>query len=209
MSRLTSARKELLTSMMKEAIYEAAVGVLFQHGVEGMTMDRVAAAAGMGKGSLYNYFQGKQDLLQFVHAKAVAPIHKAVDELVDAHLPAITKLEAILRVVFEHLASHHVFHLLLKDDDARMLLEPTQRTNREIAIDHFVAVFRQGIGEGTFRPFDPTQLAQMFVGALRELWDRSLAASEHLQPEPLIQPLLGVFLDGIRLPPGPQATGEG
>ena len=58
MPKLSATRKELLTTMMKEAIFEAATSVLCAHGVSGMTMDRVAAAAGLAKGSLYNYFHG-------------------------------------------------------------------------------------------------------------------------------------------------------
>jgi AcrR family transcriptional regulator len=51
MVRLAERRKELLDSMMREAVYEGAVAVLTQFGLNGTTMDRVAAAAGIAKGS--------------------------------------------------------------------------------------------------------------------------------------------------------------
>ena len=47
MPKLTAIRKQALDDIMKEAIFEATVAVLGQHGVEGMTMDRVATAAGV------------------------------------------------------------------------------------------------------------------------------------------------------------------
>jgi AcrR family transcriptional regulator len=198
MPRLSSTRKELLTAMMKEAISEAAVSVLAEHGVDGMTMDRVAAAADVAKGSLYCYFNSKHDLLKLVHAKIVDPILKTADDLVRADLPPTRKLEAILRVVFDQLAKHHgVFNLLLKDDTARVVLEPRRRTNREIAVGQFAAIFRQGIEQGLFRALDPAQLAEMFMGAMAGLWERSLATGEVQQAGSLIQPLMSVFLDGI------------
>jgi len=170
MPRLSSTRKELVTAMMKEAISEAAVSVLAEHGVDGMTMDRVAAAA---------------------------------DEVIRADLPATRKLEAILRVVFDQLAKHHgVFNLLLKDDTARVVLEPRRRTNREIAVGQFAAIFRQGIEQGLFRPLDPVQLAEMFLGAMGGLWERSLATGEVQQADSLIQPLMSVFLDGVAIRAG-------
>ena len=166
MPRLSSTRKELLTAMMKEAISEAAVSVLAEHGVDGMTMDRVAVAADVAKGSLYCYFNSKHDLLKLVHAKIVDPILKTADEVIRADLPPTRKLEAILRVVFDQLAKHHgVFNLLLKDDTARVVLEPRRRTNRDIAVGQYAAIFRQGIEQGLFRPLDPVQLAEMFFGA--------------------------------------------
>lgn len=201
MPRLSSTRKKLLTEMMKEAIYEAAVVVLAEHGVEGATMDRVAAAARLAKGSLYNYFRDKQDLLQFVHRKTVDPITRAVDEMIASDRPAADKLEASVRIVFDQLGRHReLFTLLLESHDARVLLESSRRTNREVAITQFAEIFRQGIQQGTFRPLDPTQLARMFVGAMVELWQPSLVAGELQRADQLIDPLLRVFLEGAAAP---------
>ena len=49
MPRLCKARKELLTTLMKESIFEAATAVLNEHGVNGTTMNRVAEAAELAK----------------------------------------------------------------------------------------------------------------------------------------------------------------
>ncbi len=90
--RLTAIRKQALDEMMKEALFEATVAVLSEHGVDGMTMDRVALAAGVAKGSLYRYFRSKRDLLEFVYAKMIDPIFQDLDEIVATEQPAIEKL---------------------------------------------------------------------------------------------------------------------
>jgi AcrR family transcriptional regulator len=203
MPRLSTTRKKLLTKMMKEAIYEAAVSVLAEHGVEGTTMDRLASAANLAKGSLYSYFDGKQDLLQFVHARAIDPIVKAVDKVIRAEMSATAKLEAMLHLVFDQLATHHELFKLLLKDDVRVLLEPSSRTAREIAVGQYAAVFRQGIDEGLFRPFDPMQLAEMFVGAMAGLWRRSLATGQFRQAQQVSETLLSVFLHGVAAPANP------
>jgi AcrR family transcriptional regulator len=198
MPRLSSARKQLLTAMMKETISDAAVAVLAEHGVEGMTMDRVAAAADVAKGSLYCYFDGKQDILRLVHAKLVDPILKTADDVIQADMPATRKLEAVVRTVFDQLARHHgVFSLLIKDATARNVLEPRRRTNREIAVGQFAVIFRQGIEQGLFARHDPAQVAEMFMGALGGLWERSLATGDAPRADSLTGALLSVFLDGI------------
>jgi AcrR family transcriptional regulator len=200
MPRLSSTRKELLTALMKDAIHDAAVSVLAEHGMDGMTMDRVAAAANLAKGSLYSYFDSKQDLLRFVHAKLVDPILESADDIVRSELPAAEKLHSILHIVFDQLAKHCGLFNLLLQDDIRMLLEPTKQTNREIAIGQFTAIFRQGIKQGIFRPLDPAQLAQMFFGAMVQLWHRALAADESAQAEESARLLIDVFLNGLAVP---------
>ena len=90
-------RKAIVTAVMRDTIFEAAGSVLEQHGVGGMTMDRVASEAGMAKASLYHYFGGKRDLLEFVYTKTVDPIFQDLDEVVATEEPATEKLARHLR----------------------------------------------------------------------------------------------------------------
>ena len=87
--RLSKARKEFVTAMMKDTIFEAAGSVLEEHGVNGITMDRVAATAGLAKGSLYNYFQDKDKLVRFLYAQLVEPFYQVIEEIADGDLPAL------------------------------------------------------------------------------------------------------------------------
>jgi len=124
MAALAERRKELLDSMMKQAVYEGAVQVLTQHGLRGTTMDRVAAAAGMAKGSLYNYFRSKQDLLEFVHDRAIAPIQEAVSEVLEMQISAADKLSSIFRRWREYLVSQHaVLEFLILDQSAKRAVD--------------------------------------------------------------------------------------
>ena len=49
-------------------ILDAAERLIVEHGYEGMTMDQVAAAAGIAKGTIYLYFPSKQSLLAGMQA---------------------------------------------------------------------------------------------------------------------------------------------
>ena len=149
MPKLSEKRKELLNAMMKEAIYDAAVSVLREHGVNGMTMDRVAAAANLAKGSLYNYFRDKQELLRFVYGKIVDPMSRAIAETAADSLSAPQKLETILRTLFDHLGRHRgVLSLLLKDEATRAIVEPTKQSGRAAALQALYRYYFAG-GRGT------------------------------------------------------------
>ena len=104
--RMSKARKACVSAMMKDTIFEAATSVLEQHGVGGMTMDRVATTAELGTASLYTYFRDKDELLQFIYARLVDPFFQAIEEIVSADLPAPQKLERILRAALERSHQH-------------------------------------------------------------------------------------------------------
>ena len=48
---------------MRAQIVAAAIRLFSEHGIEATTVDQIAAAADVGKGTIYNYFQTKSDFL--------------------------------------------------------------------------------------------------------------------------------------------------
>jgi TetR/AcrR family transcriptional repressor of nem operon len=48
----------------RERIVEHAAGLIAEHGVAGTSLDEVLAAAGAGKGQLYHYFRGRDELVE-------------------------------------------------------------------------------------------------------------------------------------------------
>ncbi len=198
MPRLTAIRKQALDEMMKNALFEASVAVLSEHGAEGMTMDRVALAASMAKGSLYRYFRSKQELLEFIHAKLVDPIFVELDGLEAKDLPALEKLSGQLRSMLEHVARHAQVHRLLFEDDAALkLLHSSKRRTIQAASQRLAGVFRQGIAEGVFRSADPQLLANMYLGVCRAVLHSQPDLSGPEQREAVYLLILGTFLHGI------------
>jgi AcrR family transcriptional regulator len=196
--RLTAIRKQALDGMMKEALFEATVAVLSEHGVDGMTMDRVAAAAGVAKGSLYRYFRGKRDLLEFVHAKIIDPIFEDLQRINATEQPAIEKLAEHLRTLVEHVAKHaRVFKLLFEDDTAHGLLQSSERSCHEAASHELAGFFRQGIAEGVFCPGDPLMLAHMYLGLCRGLLGNKPDLEGRDQRENIHRLIMETFLNGI------------
>lgn len=203
MTKLAERRKELLDSMMREAVYEGAVTVLTEYGLNGTTMDRVAAAAGMAKGSLYNRFRGKQELLEFVHDRAVGPMLATVDEVVKNSLPATEKLASISRLWREHLAEHQaVFEFLINNYAAKGFLQTSEQTTRSAGIKQITTIIEQGIEEGTFRQMDATVAAEMFVSASIGMVEQEFVSGIARPVDEAVNALMGVFLHGFCLSEG-------
>ena len=198
MADLAERRKELLDSMMREAIYDGAVKVLTGHGIGGLTMDRVAAAAGVAKGSLYNHFRSKKDLLEFVHERAIAPMRAAADEIAVGPLSPSKKLKAVLSAWRTNLEQRReLFEFLINDSIAEGILKESAMTARESAIETIATIIRQGIERGEFCPMDADVLADIFLGATIGMCEREFATGVRRTVEEAVDALMRVFLFGV------------
>ena len=203
MARLSERRRELLTSMMQDSIYEAVAAVLAEHGIRGMTMDRVAEQAEVAKGSLYNYFPNKQALLQFVHEKALAPVRQKGQEVLLADLPALEKLEAIILTWFEYLDEHRgLFSFLVADSDIRGMLKCEEDSGRASAVQDLATIIEQGIDEKVFRPVDPIRVAGFLFSAIRQVCDQQLSTDAPWPVKQLTKDLVDFFAHGLGVTSG-------
>lgn len=198
MPKLSTIRKQALDGMMKEALFEATVAVLSEHGVDELTMDRVASKAEIAKGSLYRYFSSKRDLLEFVYAKLIDPIFQNLENVVAKRLPAIEKLNEELRGLLEHVAQYGQVHMLLFENEAaHALLQFTERRTMEAASRKLAEIFRQGIEEGVFRPGDPLMQANMYLGICKGVLHNKPNLDSLEQRETVHRLILDIFLNGI------------
>jgi len=94
----------------EEAILDAVNGLLSEKGYDLMTMEDVAAAVGVAKGSLYKHFSSKEKLAGAVLSRLLRETLTVLDGL-PADWPAMRKLEEILRWSLRHRLQGGVPHL--------------------------------------------------------------------------------------------------
>jgi len=94
-----------LAESRQEAILGAAMALFDRQGYASTTVDEVAAAAGLSKGSIYNYFDSKQDLFTQLFNRAVSQDEADVDTLLSGPLEAGKKLCLILDYWYQGLAA--------------------------------------------------------------------------------------------------------
>jgi AcrR family transcriptional regulator len=97
----------------RNKIVAAATQVLVEKGLRGTTIDAVAAAAGVGKGTVYLYFSSKDELVAGVRAKYLDDYEAALQPPEDSSpFEALRALaHGLLRFSGRNQALHHVlFH---------------------------------------------------------------------------------------------------
>jgi AcrR family transcriptional regulator len=182
--------------MMKDTIFEAASSVIEQHGASGLTMDRVATTVGVATASLYNYFQGKDELLQFCYSRLVDPFCRAIEDTANAEAPAPEKLRRILRTAWEYAIKHKGLIRLLSGTDQ---VAQIRKETRPRFLRILTAIFEQGIQEGSFRPHNPAHTGRMFLGSLTELFELQSDGAPKEEMDAFVGLLIDAALNGFSI----------
>ena len=107
MSPRTAEQNEQVKAATRKRIVDAALGLFAEHGYAGTSVRMIADDAGMSIGLLYNYFDGKQALLQAIFEESMADVRESFARA-DAAPPS-ERLEQLIRGSFEILRGNLTF----------------------------------------------------------------------------------------------------
>lgn len=168
-----ATKKEIVTAFRTREILAAARRLLEHRGPEAMTMEEIAAAAGVAKGTVYLYFQSKDDLIQALIARVGENIIRDVEATLAAPGSPPEKLMRIVAVLLEYLNRERLLfpmyarELRRGEEESR---EGFRRSYLELE-EQFVALvtnlFTEGIAAGQFIPANPRLLTFLVRGLVR------------------------------------------
>jgi AcrR family transcriptional regulator len=104
------ARKKAAT---RESILRVAIDLFSKSGFDRPTIDLIAAKAGVGKGTVYNYFATKEDILVAFMAEREARVQARVGEFAERDEPLTRILSRLVRYQFRLKEPHHAFARVL------------------------------------------------------------------------------------------------
>lgn len=93
----------------KNAILQAAITLFNENGYDNTSIEQISKAAGVGKGTVYSYFQTKKDIIKGFCEFELEQVH---NELVAQSNPNRTVLEQMLTIYmteFKHITSNKEF----------------------------------------------------------------------------------------------------
>jgi TetR/AcrR family transcriptional regulator, cholesterol catabolism regulator len=184
-----------------EEILRIAAQVFFNQGYGGTKLEDIAREAGIVKGSLYHYFESKEEIYERLIADIVNLVD--VDETVHSRAPADERLAAIVRRRVEMVADHPVEIGILGRQLVHMEGEigDWARTYRRSNFEGIREIIVQGQKTGVFRPADPDALAAFVLGSLTVLseWYRP---GGRLDREAIVLEMVGYVLSGVGVPAG-------
>lgn len=189
------------------SIAAAALPLYLQHGVTGVTVDQIVAAAGIAKGSFYRYFADQTELVATLLAPLGALIEGAIDRCFEALSQARTgddlpRAYMQLAAGFPAAAVAHPDVLRLYLQEARSPGVGARAPIRALA-DHLrhqgVLLSEYAHGAGLLRAADPRIGALATIGAAEQLMFEYLSGTALGDPMTIPRELMSVILDGVRV----------
>ena len=163
-----------------DALVEATARILVKEGFDKASTNRIAEAAGVSVGSLYQYFPSKDALVVAV----IDRHNQATMRLVRATLSEVAgqPIESVIRKMVEvAIRAHRIdpkLHRVLTEQIPRTgQLENVEAFNRE-----YFSLFRNCLAEcrGTLREMDPTLAAYVCVTSIEALAHNAVLRNERL-----------------------------
>ena len=169
-----------------DATLDTTAALVREHGLASVTMLQIAAAAGIGRATLYKYFPDVEAILVAWHERQIARHLQLLAEVRDAAAPA-EQLEAVLTTYALIQHQHHGTEL-----PAALLHrgEHIARARQQLQ-GLLAALLTAGAQGGTIRAdVDPGELASYCLHALN--------AAGTLLPEAAVRRLIAVTMSGLR-----------
>lgn len=164
MSPRTKDKFEEIRQKSKEKIEKIALELFALNGYHATSISKIAKAAGISKGLLYNYYESKEQLLNAVIMKVYDEIMKIVQ--MNDNLPADKQIEKMIIQTIEHLKKNITFWrlylFLIHQSDVQNKFEKLYEKMRDDYMGYVTKLFQE---IGSKNPeMDTMMLGTMFDG---------------------------------------------
>jgi len=103
------SRRERSKTAIRSRIISAGIDLFSERGIGDVTVDQIAAAADVGKGTIYNYFAAKEDIVVAFIVGQEARVQRRVPRFAESNEPLQTILTRFLRFQFRIRRPYHRF----------------------------------------------------------------------------------------------------
>jgi AcrR family transcriptional regulator len=192
------ALRERQRQVREDAILDAADELLSEQGYAEMSMDELAARAGVSKATLYQHFPSKEDLVVAGLVRAMRRGAAAIDAA-DPSLPAIKRLELMIRRGLERKAT--CMFPMSEMMPGSLRHHPRLEDERCRMADKLTRMVEAAKAEGSIAPELSTPV---IVFALRQLFQApygDLLSTGQCTPAELSGTLVTMLFDGLRSKP--------
>jgi AcrR family transcriptional regulator len=158
--------RDVMAEQQRDHVLDAAIGVFAKRGYPATTVDNIVAAARIGVGTFYSFFDGKEDCFLAAYDRVVADARERIAAAIPADASWPEQASAALRSALELIAAEPL--------RARLVLVESQTAGRaglaryERTVDELVPLLRRGREHSPFAEELPRTLDVATAGGL--LW---------------------------------------
>jgi len=191
-------RRERKKEEVRRRILDRAVELFEKEGFDNVTMERIAEAADVAKGTLYNYFPVKEAILSAYMQKYTRDLAPGIDRIIASAPDTRSRLIALFRQHADwikdrqDLTEKYISHRM--SVPLRSLREPEMRSGFE---EHLTRILVLGQETGDVRPdIDARVLSGCVTSFYTWVYFGWLSVPEDFDLDQAIRSTVDLFLDG-------------
>ena len=215
----SDAPRRLSTELKRDDLLRGATRAFLRSGFQASTMERIAQACGVGKGTLYEYFASKEDLFLEVCLSGFEPDSEAVETLFGDTLDPARTLEQVLDSILCGVPTILERMPLYFTLWARLSFDERYREKCHSGVRDVYRDFREALARGIARAqerdvirrdLDPRDMAAVIMCAVDGFTYLQVFAGRDVDVPRLEQSLRTMLFDGMRFaPPASDAPATG
>lgn len=181
----------------RHKIFGASVKLFLKNGFQETSMREIAEAANIGKSTLYDYFQTKDEILVWGVEDEIIDLTVEAQKIVELPLPAIERLRKVMKTHLEFLTASKELYLKTSFEVQRLDLESQKRiqVRRHAYQDLIRQLIDEGVKEGSFRKADSLLVARLLLIAITPTVFTSRPTGA---PQQMLNTALDIILKGIQ-----------
>jgi len=179
-------------------IVKVALNLFQVKGIEKTSMREIADLAGLGKSSLYDFFQSKDEIVVYAIEVQVNNAIITVQDIINANLPLEQSLREIMKINLAYSKENNILFMWLAtkayflNEDYQERIKKVRHTYQNIV----QTVIEQGIKEGLFRVTNAELASRLLINSMLSITYTS--HSTHSMEE-MLNEAVNIFLHGITL----------
>ncbi len=130
--------------------------ILLEHGIKNLTISQIAKTAGVGKGTIYEYFENKEDIVFEIITMFITDHEKKLQKITDQNISTKDKLFHFFYMIHEDENSNKQLNIYREFLAISMTNGTQEMVNfnikcREKFADILGQIMKEGIGKGEIR----------------------------------------------------------
>jgi AcrR family transcriptional regulator len=206
MSHSPTTKKEIVAAFRTREILTAARRLMEQKGTDALIMDEIAQTAGVAKGTIYLYFQSKDELIQALLSQVGEAIILDLEAILAKPDSPPEKLRQVATLLLNYVDQESTLfpvylRELVRSKSGRETPLSSLRELEERIVTRITHVFAEGIAAKQFIPADPRLLTFLLKGLVRAVGYYQMTQDQKDTIGEALPVVLTLLFSGIVLEP--------
>ena len=177
-------------------IAHGAAELFFKNGFNETSISQIAQKAGIGKSTIYDYFESKDEIILLLLDEPLAEVRDRAAVIAANQDSIVNRIGSILGMHLDVLMRDKAFIFKLSFEFQRLpiAVQARHEVKRQAYQDLLLHLIEEGIRNGEFRDVDPDMVLKILLSILSSIL---LTTRPTGTPQEMLQKAIDVILNGI------------